>query len=174
MGKWFIIGILAMITGLCAGCTGIPDGLEPVTNFDLTRYLGTWYEIARFEHSFEKGLINVKAEYIPRNDGGITVINMGYDPDKKKWKKATGKGYFVVSRDVGRLKVSFFGPFYGAYNILILDEEYRYALVCGATRNYLWILSRTPAMDDAILADFIEKAGKMGFDTRKLILVEQK
>ncbi|MEN6617791.1 MAG: lipocalin family protein [Syntrophorhabdus sp.] len=169
----FIAGFFAAIVGLFAGCVGIPEGLQPVKNFDITRYLGTWYEIARFEHSFEKGLVNVKAEYSLRDDGGITVVNSGYDPDKKIWKEAKGKGYFVESPDIGRLKVSFFGPFYGAYNILVLDENYRYALVCGPTRNYLWILSRTPTMDEAIKADLIQKAANMGFDMSKIILVKQ-
>jgi apolipoprotein D and lipocalin family protein len=169
----FITGLLAAVMSLCSGCVAIPDGLRPVTDFDLKRYLGTWYEIARLDHSFERGLINVQAEYTPRKDGGINVINTGYDPKKKVWKKATGKGYFTASADIGQLKVSFFGPFYGAYNILVLDKDYSYALVCGPTRNYLWILSRTPVMDEATRSGLIDKAKNMGFDTDKLIFVEQ-
>ncbi len=166
--KWFLITAIA----LCPGCVTIPEGLRPVQNFNLERYLGTWYEIVRLDHPFERGLTRVKAEYTLREDGGINVVNTGYDPEKNVWKKATGKGYFTAGPKVGQLKVSFFGPFYGAYNVLILDKEYSHALVCGNTRNYLWILARTPAMDEATRATLLEKAKQMGFDTGKLIFVK--
>ncbi|MBN1545437.1 MAG: lipocalin family protein, partial [Syntrophaceae bacterium] len=126
-----------------AGCTGIPDGVQAVRGFQADRYLGVWFEIARLDHSFERGLSNVSATYSPRPDGGIDVLNRGYDAKKGKWKEAQGRAYFIGSRDEGRLKVSFFGPFYGAYNIIALDRDnYRYALVCGPDRSYLWILAR--------------------------------
>ena len=128
MKKW-----LPLVLGLLTGCVGIPDTVTAVKGFEPDRYLGTWYEIARYDHSFERGLIRVSAQYGNRPDGGISVLNKGYDPVKKEWRQAEGKAYFVGSKDVGRLKVSFFGPFYGAYNIIDLDKEnYRFALVCGA------------------------------------------
>lgn len=153
-------------------CMMIPNGISPVNGFDVNRYLGVWYEIARLDHSFERGLTKVQAEYVLRKDGGIDVINSGFDPEKKVWKKATGKGYFVGSPEVGQLKVSFFGPFYGAYNVIDIDRNYTYAIVCGNTRNYLWILARTPNLEEPIRGALIEKAKNLGFETDKLIIVQ--
>lgn len=164
-------GLFCLLVML-AGCAGIPDGIDAVKGFDVKRYLGTWYEIARLDHSFERGLTKVQAEYTLRDDGGIDVTNMGFDPGKNVWKKATGKAYFVIGPDVGRLKVSFFGPFYGGYNILELDKNYSYALVCGPSRKYLWILAREPRLEESVTTTLIEKAGDLGFDTSKLIFVE--
>ncbi len=164
--------IFIAFTLFLAACVSVPPGIEPVKGFDAGRYTGTWYEIARLDHSFERGLTNVRAEYTMRKDGGIDVINSGFNPGKKVWKRATGKGYFVGSPDIGQLKVSFFGPFYGAYNIIALDRDYTWAIVCGNTRNYLWILSRTPKPDEPVKTALIEKAKTMGFDTDKLIIVQ--
>lgn len=161
-----------LVTLLFTGCTGIPDGVEAVKGFDVNRYLGTWYEIARLDHPFERGLSKVRAEYTLREDGGINVTNMGFDRRKKEWKTATGKAYFVEGPDVGRLKVSFFGPFYGGYNILELDSNYSHALVCGPSRKYLWILARKPEMEENVKAVLVEKARSLGFDTSGLIFVE--
>ena len=108
---------------LFLGCVGVPDNIEPVKNFDLDRYLGTWYEIARLDHSFERGLTRVTAEYSMRKDGGVTVLNRGFSPEKDAWKEAKGKAYFVKEKNIGYLKVSFFGPFYSAYVILALDDD---------------------------------------------------
>lgn len=164
---------VAFICLLATGCTGIPENVSPVENFDIQRYLGTWYEIARLDHSFERGLSRVSAEYSLRDDGGIRVINRGFDAGKDRWKQAEGKAYFIDSPTTGRLKVSFFGPFYGAYNIIELDRDhYRYALVCGLDTSYLWILSRTPRLDPDILDRLVSKAGSYGFDTSELIYVE--
>ena len=158
---------------LVGGCVRVPDGIEPVESFDVNRYLGTWYEIARLDHSFERGLEQVTAEYSFGDKGEIQVINRGYDPVAKKWKEAQGRAYFVDSSEVGMLKVSFFGPFYGGYNIVALDREnYSYALVCGPTKKYLWILSRSPVMDKAIVQELVAKAKKQGFDTDSLIYVK--
>ncbi len=155
------------------GCTGIPDGVTPVEGLDINRYLGKWYEIARLDHSFERGLNNVTAEYQLRDDGGIDVLNRGYDPVRMKWKEADGKAYFIGDRETGRIKVSFFWPFYGAYNIIELDKKnYRYALVCGPDRSYLWILAREPRLDQAIIDKLVNKAEESGFETDKLIYVE--
>ncbi len=157
---------------LITGCTGIPDGVQAVRNFHADRYLGVWYEIARLDHSFERGLNNVSATYTLRKDGGIDVLNRGYDVKKGKWKEARGKAYFIGSKDEGRLKVSFFGPFYGAYNIIALDQnKYRYALVCGPDRSYLWILGREKLLDKTTLDELVNLAGRLGFNTEDLIYV---
>lgn len=168
--RYFLIFICLLATG----CTGIPENVAPVDNFDIQRYLGTWYEIARLDHSFERGLSRVSAEYSPRDDGGIRVINRGFNAEKNQWEQAEGKAYFIEDHTMGRLKVSFFGPFYGAYNIIDLDRDhYQYALVCGPDTSYLWILSRTPRLDKDIRDRLVSKAASFGFDTTELIFVEQ-
>jgi apolipoprotein D and lipocalin family protein len=155
------------------GCVGMPPNVEPVRGFNLERYLGTWYEIARLDHPFERGLSRVTAEYSLRDDGGIRVLNRGYSRADGKWKEAVGKGYFVQEPDLGHLKVSFFGPFYGSYVILDLDREnYRYALVCGPDTSYLWILARAPTMDEDLKRALVARAAALGFDTSALIFVE--
>jgi apolipoprotein D and lipocalin family protein len=160
---------------LFMGCTAIPEGLRAVGGFQAERYLGTWYEIARLDHSFERGLNNVSATYTRRPDGGIDVLNRGYDGKTGQWKEARGKAYFTGKTDEGRLKVSFFGPFYGAYNIIALDKEsYRYALVCGPDRSYLWILAREKQLDKITLDQLVQQAGSLGFATEKLIYVSHK
>lgn len=167
----FTIGLWAILL-IAAGCMGVPDGVTPVTDFDINRYMGRWYEIARLDHSFERGLENVYAEYSLRTDGGVRVVNRGYDPVKKVWSQAEGRAYFVGDPTVGSLKVSFFGPFYGAYNIISLDrEDYAYSMVCGPDLSYLWILSRNPEMDETLLSELVGQAKKMGFDTDGLIYV---
>ena len=133
-----------------SGCLGMPENVQPISDFELNRYLGRWYEIARLDHSFERGLEKVTAEY-------------------------TGKGYFVNGSDKGYLKVSFFGPFYGSYVVFDLDREnYQYAFISGPDLTYLWLLSRTPEISAEIMSRFIEKADYLGFDTSDLILVNQK
>jgi apolipoprotein D and lipocalin family protein len=166
------MAILIAFVLLATACAMVPNGILPVNGFDVNRYLGVWYEIARLDHSFERGMTRVQAEYVLRKDGGIDVINSGFDPEKKVWKKAIGKGYFVGSQDVGQLKVSFFGPFYGAYNVIDIDRNYTYAIACGNTRNYLWILARTPNLEEPVRAAVIEKAKNLGFETDKLIIVQ--
>ena len=163
--------VLVLVTWLTA-CTGIPENVSSVTGFDANRYLGTWYEIARLDHSFERGLQQVTAEYSLREDGGLRVINQGFNTDSKRWERAEGKAYFIESDDVGRLKVSFFGPFYGAYNIIELDKkDYRYALVCGPDKSYLWILAREPVLDKSTIDHLLAIASTYGFDTSRLIFV---
>ncbi len=157
---------------LVSGCVGVPDGVAPVENFELARYLGRWYEIARLDHSFERGLSRVTAEYSLREDGGVRVVNRGYSEKKKEWKEAEGKAYFVDRADQGHLKVSFFGPFYGAYIVFELDREnYQYALVSGPDKSYFWILARRPDMDKELKERLIAKAAARGFDTSGLIFV---
>lgn len=158
---------------LLAGCTGIPDGTRAVTDFRLEPYLGHWYEIARLPHSFEEGLSCVTASYSRRADGGIDVVNRGYNLEERKWDVARGKAYFIDEPNVGRLKVSFFGPFYGGYNILELDRDYRHALVAGPDRDYLWILSREPEIDERAYRGLVERARDLDFPVERLIRVEQ-
>ena len=160
-----------LLTLLFTGCVGIPENVKPVDNFNVHNYLGTWYEIARLDHSFERGLTHVTAEYALREDGGLKVTNRGYSAAENRWKEAVGKAYFVEEPNKGYLKVSFFGPFYGSYIIIDLNEDYRYSLVCGPDRSFLWILSRTPEMQAEVKDRLIRKAAALGFDTSRLIHV---
>jgi apolipoprotein D and lipocalin family protein len=166
--KWLWLGLVVLFTG----CTGVPEGLQPVGGFDSGRYLGRWYEIARLDHSFERGLTNVTADYRRLDDGRIEVINRGFDAQKKKWSEVRGVARFQGSQDVASLEVSFFGPFYGGYHVLVLDPDYRHALVAGPNRDYLWILAREPKLDQATLDRLIAQASAWGFATGKLILVD--
>jgi len=167
--------VLLALLAVVSGCTGIPENVSPVTGFDVNRYLGKWYEIARLDHSFERGLEQVTAEYSLRDDGGLRVVNQGYDPAGQRWKKAEGKAYFIGDSNVGRLKVSFFGPFYGGYNIIELDHAaYQYALVSGPDTSYLWILARQPVLDESVVQRLLSTASGYGFDTSRIIMVRQK
>ena len=145
---------------------------SPVADFDLTRYLGNWYEIARFDHSFERGMDNVTAEYLLREDGKIDVINSGWRNGRLKVANGKARQTEPVS-DPAHLEVSFFGPFYNDYNILMVDKNYKVALVGSKSPNYLWILSRTPRLSDQILNVIIDEAQSRGYDTGKLIWVDQ-
>jgi apolipoprotein D and lipocalin family protein len=164
---------LALVAMLCAGCGQIPDGVQAVDGFDAERYLGTWYEVARLDHSFERGLSRVTATYAARDDGGIDVLNRGYDEEDGEWREARGRARFVGPRDVASLEVSFFGPFYGGYNVIDLDPGYTIALVAGPNRDYLWILSRDPTPAPAEIERLVARARSLGFDTSGLIYVSQ-
>lgn len=156
------------------GCVGLPEGTQPVKGFELPRYLGQWYEIARLDHSFERGLERVTADYSMREDGGVRVINRGFDPVTGEWRQAEGRAYFLQSADVGSLKVSFFGPFYGGYHILALDQRnYQYALIAGPDRSYLWLLARTPQLDEGTYQALVGQARQLGFPVSQLIRVKQ-
>ncbi len=166
------IGLICLGLFLVA-CTGVPDNIKPVENFDANRYLGKWYEIARLDHSFERGLSHISATYSLREDGGINVVNKGYSAEQKAWEVAEGKAYFVGDKNKGHLKVSFFGPFYGSYVVFELDHKnYQYALVTGPDRNYFWLLARIPVIDKELQSELIAKAKAQGFDTDKLIFVD--
>ncbi|PSF13162.1 lipocalin family protein [Marinobacter shengliensis] len=165
--------LLTTLLLLLAGCTGLPKGIEPVTGFDQNRYLGTWYEIARLDHSFERGLNQVTAEYTLNDDGSIKVINRGYSEEKGEWKEAQGRAKFVGDSNVGHLKVSFFGPFYASYVVFGLDDDYTTAYITGYNRNYLWLMSRTPEVSEEVLETFMERAEAEGFELGELIVVEQ-
>ena len=165
--------VLCVIMLIIGGCVAIPADIEPVQGFELDRYLGRWYEIARLDHSFERGLTRVTADYGLMEDGRVRVVNRGYRAEEGRWETAEGVAAFVGPADVGRLKVSFFGPFYGGYNIISLDKAaYEYALVCGPSRSYLWILARKPRLDPAVLADLTARARGLGFAVDELILVD--
>lgn len=163
----------ALLAVLLGGCVKLPENVQPVTGFEADRYLGSWYEIARLDHSFEKGLSQVTAQYSLRDDGGIRVINRGYSEEEGEWQEAEGKAYFVEDENTGYLKVSFFGPFYGAYGIFELDKEsYDYSWVSGPDTGYLWLLARTPQVSDELKQRFVERTAELGFNTDELIWVE--
>lgn len=166
--------IVAFILGMFTfnACANIPEGAVAIKPFDANRYVGKWYEIARFDFRFERGLNNTTATYSMNKDGSIRVLNQGFDYEKKVWKKAIGKAKFVTTPDEARLKVSFFGPFYGGYNVIALDSDYQYALIAGSDLSYLWILSRTKAMPEDVKNQYLEVARKLGFDTDKLLWIE--
>ena len=135
------IGILGFII-LNSCSVGIPKGATAIQNFDSEKYLGKWYEIARFDYRFEKNLDNVTATYSLNSDGTIKVDNKGYDYVKKEWKQSVGEARFVNSKNEARLKVTFFKPFWAGYNVIDIDENYQNALVVGKNLDYIWILSR--------------------------------
>lgn len=142
-------------------------------NLDKDRYLGTWYEIARLDHSFEEGLSQVTAEYTKNDDGSIKVINRGYNAETGEWEEAEGRAVFVDNSSTGHLKVSFFGPFYASYVVFGLDDDYSHAYITGYNRDYLWLMARTPEVSDSVLEDFKETARAKGFDLDELIIVDQ-
>ena len=164
---------LVCVVLFLSACTGVPKGIEPVENFDLDKYLGTWYEIARLDHFFERGLSNVSARYTLAENGDVVVENRGYSASKNKWKQAIGKAGFKGESDVGHLKVSFFGPFYASYVVFELDD-YQQSFVVGNKRKFLWYLSRTRSVSESDRQKFLQKAKSMGFNVDDLIWVDQK
>lgn len=162
-------GILAIVS-----CRSMPEGAVAHKPFDKTRYLGKWYEIARFDFRFEKDLNNTTAEYSLNEDGTIKVINRGFNYVTNEWKQATGKAKLTGDPTVAKLKVSFFGPFYSPYNVIALDDQYHYSLVCGKNLKYLWILSREKTIPYDVKEKYLKIAREIGFDTSKLIWVEHK
>ncbi|ADZ40880.1 TPA: outer membrane lipoprotein Blc [Yersinia enterocolitica] len=173
MRLWSKLSVItATLLSVACGVTP-PKDMKIVDNFQLPRYLGTWYEIARLDHSFERGLDNVTANYSPRDDGGVKVINRGYNAKKQQWQESIGKAYFIGSPQQASLKVSFFGPFYGGYNVIDLDDEYQHALIAGPNREYLWILSRTPTIDNQTRDRLVSVAKHYGFPVEELIWVKQ-
>jgi apolipoprotein D and lipocalin family protein len=168
-----IASTIFLVATFILGCTGIPDNLKPVNEFEADRYLGKWYEIARLDHSFEKNLSDVSATYTRAENAEILVLNRGYNVKTGEWKQIEGRARFLKEETVGSLKVSFFGPFYGGYHIIALDRQnYSYSMVTGPSRSYLWILSRTKTLDDAVYSDLVAMAREWGFDTARLLKVE--
>ncbi len=170
--KRFRLSLALSLLFLLSACATTPQGVTPVSNFEVKRYLGKWYEIARLNHVFERNLDQVTAEYSLREDSNIRVLNRGYNTAKQQWQNIEGRAKFTSQPNVGSLKVSFFGPFYGGYNIVELDKNYQYALVVGNNRNYLWILSRQPQLDKAVQERLVAKAKALDFPTEKLIFVK--
>ena len=167
--------LLILSTLLLSACLGMPERVKPVSGFELNKYLGKWYEVARLDHSFEEGLSQVTAEYSLRDDGGVLVVNRGFFAEDNIWKEAEGKAYFVNSDTEAYLKVSFFGPFYGSYVVFELDhDDYQYAFISGPNHKYLWLLSRTPTVNPELIEKFKRMSADRGFDTTKLIFPEQK
>ena len=151
----------------------IPKDVKAVRHFDLNKYLGRWYEIARLDYYWEKNLDNITATYSMRPDGMIKVDNKGYNYKKHKWEESVGKAKPVESPDIAKLKVSFFGPFYAGYNVVAIDKHYRYALVIGENKKYMWLLSREKTMPHDIEKEYVHKAKELGYDTDKLIWTKQ-
>ncbi|MGR5146290.1 lipocalin family protein [Photobacterium alginatilyticum] len=156
-----------------SGCTGMPEQITPVKPFSIDRYLGTWHEIARLDHSFERGLSQVSATYSLNEDGSVKVINRGYSKAKNEWKEAEGKAKFVGASDTAHLKVSFFGPFYGSYVVFHLEPDYSTALVSSYSRDYFWILSRDKSLREDKVQYYLSIAERNGFDTSKIVFPQQ-
>lgn len=164
------VGLLLLMIG---ACTDVPPGIQPVRPFDINRYLGEWFEIARLDHSFERGLTNVTANYAARGDGSVKVINRGYDRKNCRWKDAEGKAVFQGARDTASLSVTFFWPFAGGYHVFALDRQnYGWAMVSGPSRSYLWILARQSDLSPQIRDGLVNQAQALGFPVNELILVD--
>ena len=172
-GLWalWMAGVAVM-----AGCanTSPPPGVKAVTPFDLQRYQGRWYELARLDHSFERGMTDVSATYTPQADGSVRVVNRGFAAASGQWREAVGKALFTGAPTTGSLKVSFFGPFYGGYHVAALDPDYRWALVLGPDTSYCWILARDKQLDAAQRDAIVARAQALGVDTHALIWVTHK
>lgn len=175
-GKWWVLGAAAVAgVAVLSGCAvSAPKGVQPVSNFELKRYLGKWYEISRIDHSFERGLVQTSAEYSKNDDGTVQVKNRGYNTEKGTWKESVGKAKFIGEPTTAALKVSFFGPFYGGYNVVHLDEEYENALVIGNSLDYFWLLSRSSTIDAVKYNELMMKAQSMGVNLSKVIKVPQR
>lgn len=167
---WLWILIPALLLG---ACTGVPKGVTPVSGFDGDRYLGKWYEIARLDQRFERDLDNVTATYSKRSDGSIAVVNRGWNPKKGEWKDIAGRAQFIGDKTVGSLKVSFFWPIWAGYHVIALDPNYRFAMVSGPNKEYLWILSREKTLPNGDLYPLLDKARALGFDVNALTFVTQ-
>lgn len=163
--------LLITMSGLYS-CASIPKGAVAVQPFNQEKYLGKWYEIARFDFKFERDLNNTTAEYSINDNGSIKVDNRGYNVKKEEWQQAIGKAKFAGDENIAMLKVSFFGPFYGGYNVIALDDAYKYALVAGSNLDYLWILAREKTIPDDIKNKYLKIAEDIGFNTANLLWIE--
>ncbi len=170
--KHFISLAIASMVFAFNSCGTIPEKAVAVKPFDKDKYLGKWYEIARFDFKFERNLNNTTAQYSLKENGDIRVENRGYNYKKKKWEQAVGMAKFVDDPNEAKLKVSFFGPFYSGYNVIAIDPDYRYALVAGKNTDYLWILSRTKTVPEQIKTDYLKLAQSIGYDIGRLVWVE--
>ncbi|MBD1391586.1 lipocalin family protein [Mucilaginibacter glaciei] len=172
LNKWQIVragvGTAALMIGL-SSCVSIPKGAKAVKPFNKDKYLGKWYEICRMDFKFEKNLNNVTANYNLKDNGTIRVDNKGYNYLDKEWKESIGKAKLVGNDGAGRLKVSFFGPFYSGYNVIAIDKDYKYAMVAGNNLNYLWLLSRETTIPPAVISDYLKQAKNLGYNVKKLV-----
>lgn len=168
----FAVGLLSLALSSCSSNKAVRTvDNSTVKQVDVTRYMGQWYEIARYEHSFEKGMTHVKANYRLLSNGNIEVVNSGIKNGKFKVKK--GKARQVSIKDPGKLEVSFFLWFYSDYYIMELDKDYNYAVVGSSSDKYLWILSRTPQIEDSLKQSLLTKISERGYDTISLYFVPQ-
>ncbi len=171
------LGLLALLLAgsalLLAGCasTRPPPGVTAVSPFDVQRYAGRWYELARLDHAFERGMTDVSASYTVQSNGSVHVVNRGFAPATGQWRETVGKALFTGAPTIGSLKVSFFGPFYGGYHVAALDPDYRWALVLGPDTSYCWILARDKQLPAAQREAIVARAQALGVDTPSLIWV---
>lgn len=170
----FVYVVAVSVVLVMVGCKSMPKNLVPVENFDLQRYLGKWYEVARFDFAFERNMGEVTAEYSLNEDGSVRVLNKGFSYVKNEWKEAEGRARFRGDPSVGALEVSFFGPFYSGYNVIAIDNDYQYAMVGGKDYNYLWFLSRTPTMPTDVLTEYLILAESLGYNIDNLVWTAQK
>ncbi|MBK4716001.1 MULTISPECIES: outer membrane lipoprotein Blc [Tenebrionibacter/Tenebrionicola group] len=173
MRLWPLAAVAAACLLVACRTPTAPKNVSVVKNFNVKRYLGTWYEIARLDNRFEKNLEQVTATYSLKEDGDIRVLNRGYDPARQRWKESEGTARFTGSTRHAALKVSFFGPFWGGYNVIALDKHYQHALVCGPNRSWLWILSRSPRLDAQTRNALVQQAQRQGFDVSQLRWIKQ-
>ncbi|WP_073081344.1 lipocalin family protein [Chitinophaga jiangningensis] len=175
MRKNLIIGSAAAVAAagvmlyLKGRSVSIPRGATPVQPFDLSRYLGTWYEIARKDYRFERNMSNVTATYSLTPKGEVLVDNRGYDEATGEWRESTGKAKFVGDKTTARFRVSFFPFIYAGYNVIDIDDDYQHALVVGDNLDYIWFLSRTPELPESVRERFMAKAEELGYLITSLI-----
>ncbi|MGE4290476.1 MAG: lipocalin family protein [Salinivirgaceae bacterium] len=167
----YLLVLAIMMIGFNS-CVSIPKGAVAVKPFDKEKYLGKWYELARLDFKYERNLNNTTAEYSLIDNGTIKVDNKGYNTLKERWEQATGKAKFVGEENVAMLKVSFFGPFYSGYNVIAIDNDYKYALVAGKSLKYLWILSRETNIPDDIKEKYLKIAEGIGYNTDNLLWIK--
>lgn len=166
-----IVSSMVLLTFLLTGCNSkATPVVNPIQNFDAERYMGTWYEILRLPHSFEKNLVKVTAEYRLNEDGTVEVTNRGFNSDKRRWKTAIGLAKPIESLRAS-FDVTFFWPFSGGYYIAELGQNYEYAVVVSDNHDYFWLLSRTPKLSQGLVDEITARAYDWGFDIDALIHV---
>jgi len=171
-----LLGAAALIAGayyVMQKRRSIPKSVKAVKPLNIKKYIGKWYEIARIDYLFEKGLTHTTADYSINKDGSISVVNRGFSIKKGEFVEAHGKAEFAGSPDEGKLKVSFFGPISSGYNVIKIDSGYNYALVAGEDFDHLWILSRKTTIPEEVKKEFLEIAEKSGYDISRLVWVDQ-
>jgi len=170
-----LVTLLFSMGYLMFGKLGIPEGMSAVKPFDIKRFEGTWYEVARLDHGFEKNMTHVSYTYTAKESGGFQVDNKAFDTKSGQWQTSEGKGDLIADPNEGRLKISYFGPFYGSFNIIALDQDrYEWAMATGPNARYFWILSRQKTLDNHVMQDLVRKAVGMGFKLERMIQVDQK